>query len=160
MTLVYCRHNLRDFKKIKAIVEKINPQRASKIRAIDDPREAIKLAERGGTVVIVSGLYHHNKYSSGDWNFGPDLAKMIKRANPGAIFVLFTSMRDDAIEFYNKNVNAVVNSEELSGCQIIAEIFARKPKKLTLKALKADLPVFQCEIEESGLRRVVPRFPW
>lgn len=159
MTLVYCRHNLRDFEKIKARVEKINPKRASQIVAVEDPREAIKQSKRGGTVVVVSGLHHH-KYSSGDWTFGPDLAKMIKRANPEAVFILFTSLTEDAFNFYNKKVDAVVNSEERSGCQIIAEIFAREPKKLTLKALKTDLLVFQHEMEKHDPRRSFPNFSW
>jgi hypothetical protein len=154
---VYCRHNLVDFDKIKSLVEKMRPGRLRYIKAIEDPRKAIRLSRNSGRVVVVSGMHHH-KFAAGDWVFGPNLAKLVKRANPSAVFVILTSLTEDAVNFYNKGVDAIIDSRARSGREFVAKVFCHDANRLSIEALKVDFPAFRINLPECD--PILNNFSW
>lgn len=98
--VIVVQRHIQNVTGIKECVERMNKKESAEILFTNDPGEVVESVQYGDSVMIVSGQVFAEAGDRSGIKYGTQLARIIKRLNPNALFFLYSTMpeSDPAID--------------------------------------------------------------
>ena len=133
MKIMVIQRHKGDLEGIRRCLAEISPERVKEVIFTSNPMEVMKAVADREPTLVVSGQYFEPEPSL---VHGIDLARLVKRVNPRALFYIFSTVPQT-----NQFVDGVIPKEVgTNEHRLLARILASELEKATPQTLRAAFP--------------------